>query len=113
AGQVDGDDLVPGLDRNVAEVALRVVDAGAVDQDVDVAVALEDRLRRLRHLFMIRDVERDRLAAARRLELLLTGKQGFPASSGDDDVSAGFGELDAAGQADTRTAAGDPGDLTA
>src|SRR6266700_3964659 len=37
--QVDGDDLVPGLDRYVAEIAFRSVDAGAVDEDIDALMA--------------------------------------------------------------------------
>ena len=60
AGEVDRDDLVPGLGRDVEEVALRIVDAGAVDQDVDPA----DALRGLGHGLLVADVERDRLIIA-------------------------------------------------
>ncbi len=112
ARQVHRDDLVPGVERNVPEIALRAVDAGAVDQDVDVAVALEDRLRGARHFRLVGDVERDRLAAARRLQLLLACRQRFAAAPGDHHVRAGLGELDAAREPDARAPAGDPGHLT-
>src|SRR5439155_20620981 len=113
ARQVDGDDLVPAVDRDVPEVALRQVDARAVDEDVDAAVALEDRGGDLRHLGLVGDVHRERLALAGRLELLFGGGQGFLAAPRDDDVRAGARELDRAGEADPRAAAGDPGDFAA
>src|SRR3989441_2937321 len=96
----------------VPEVALRQVDACAVDEDVDAAVALEDRGGDLRHLGLVGDVHRERLALAGRLELLLGGRQRFLAAPRDDDVRAGARELDRAGEADARAAAGDPGNLT-
>jgi hypothetical protein len=107
----DRDDLVPALDRDVRSGRLGHVDAGAVRQDVDAAVALEDRLCRPRHLGLFRHVERDHLGAAGRPELFLAGKQGLPASPGDHHVRAGARELDPAGEPDTGPAAGDPGDL--
>src|SRR6185436_12698526 len=68
-GQVDRHDLVPAVDRDVLETALRVVDAGAVDQDVDAAVALGDLGAGPRHLVLVCDVERNGLAASSRLDL--------------------------------------------
>src|SRR5207244_2758000 len=112
AGQVDGDDLIPAVDRNVSEVALRQVDARAVDEDVDAAMALEDRRGGLSHLGLVGDVHGDGLALAGRLELLFGGGQGFLAAPRDDDMRAGARELDRAGEADARAAAGDPGNLT-
>jgi hypothetical protein len=38
--QVDPDDPVPALDRQLVEVALRKVDPGTVDERVEAAVAL-------------------------------------------------------------------------
>src|SRR5437899_1854802 len=67
----------------------------------------------LRHLGLVGDVHRERFALAGRLELLLGGGQGFLAAPRDDDMRAGARQLDRAGEADARAAAGDPGDFAA
>src|SRR5258708_5829782 len=96
---------------SVAEIACRGVDGGAVDEDIDALVAPQDRRRRVRDLLLVGDIERDRLAAARRLDLLFRGGERRLASSGDHHVGPRGGQLERAGEPDPRAAAGDPGDL--
>ena len=45
AVEIDADHLAPAGDGLVAPVALRIVQSGAVDQDVDLAVARQDAMR--------------------------------------------------------------------
>ena len=77
AREVDADDAVPGLGRHVEEIALRIVDPGAFDQDVDAADALD----RLRHRLLVGDIERDRFALTDRSDLLFRRGQRLMISS--------------------------------
>src|SRR3954467_2246239 len=105
AREVDCDDPVPSLGRHIEEVTLRIVDSGAVHQDIDPA----DALRRLGHGLLVADVERDRLAAADSLDRLLGRGERVVAAARDPDAPPAARELEAAGESDSRAAAGDPG----
>src|SRR3954470_15934161 len=101
AREVDRGDPVPGLGRHVEEVALRIVDAGAVDEDIDPA----DALRGLGHGLLVADVERDWLAPADGPARLLSGGERVVAAARDHDVQPAARELEAAGEPDSRAAA--------
>ena len=102
--------LVPGLGRDVAEVALRIVDAGAVDQDVDPADAASAAL-------ATACLSPTSSAIASQLPSALIAfsacfERVVRCGPEITTCAPAARELDAAGEADARAAAGDPGDFT-
>ncbi|MGY4264630.1 hypothetical protein ACVJF2_003200 [Bradyrhizobium sp. USDA 4519] len=110
AVEVDLDELVPAFQFHVGPAALRHIDAGAVDQEVDAAVLADDRLGGLVDVGLVADIERDRLGLA-----ALFGDVGhhavelFLAAAGDHHRPAVRSQEFRPGFADSSAAAGDPG----
>ena len=111
-GEVDGDDGVPLLDRELLD-RRHVLDAGVVDQDVDraeVALGLGDHVGDLvvaQHVGGIEgDARAQRLDLRDRLLVVLLGAEAV-----DDDIGAVLGERHGDAVADARGRAGDDGGL--
>ena len=66
AGEVGGHDLVPDSRRDVADRPQAAQHGGGVDQDVELAVALEDRAAQLVDAVAVGEVHRDQGRRARR-----------------------------------------------
>ena len=64
AGQVHRDHLVPRVELEGVDVDVRGSDARVVEQQVDPAVPLDDRVEQVAHARLVGDVGRDRLEGA-------------------------------------------------
>jgi len=111
--QVGGDDLVPELGINVGDRPEPTQHRGGVNQDVEMAVAVEELGAENVDRLALGQIERhERWAVkAQRAKLVVELLQGALSAANGDHVGAGCGERDGAGAADAAGGAGDEGDL--
>src|SRR5207249_6694085 len=112
AVEVDADDFIPAVDGLLAPGALWIVEAGAVDEDIDFAVAGEDRLGHPLHRFRVAHVERfDGSLAAGLADGIRFALQHLGTPPRHDDRRACRCEMPGTRQTHAAAGAGDPGDF--